>query len=108
MFRFRDRALAQKILEKIRALNLGNVKIMHVCGTHQDTIVRFGLDGLLKDCGVEIRQGPGCPVCVTTAREYAEAAALALKGKTIATFGDASRVPCWRGRSLLDLSLIHI
>jgi hydrogenase expression/formation protein HypD len=103
MFRFRDKVLAKKILEKIKLLNLRNVKIMHVCGTHQDTIVRFGLDGLLRGCGIEIRQGPGCPVCVTTAREYAEAAFLALKGKTLATFGDASRVPCWKGRSLLDL-----
>ncbi|RLI25687.1 MAG: hydrogenase formation protein HypD [Candidatus Hecatellales archaeon] len=102
MFRFRDRAMAEKILEGIRRLKIGSLRLMHVCGTHQDTLVRFGLDSLLRGVGVEVRQGPGCPVCVTTNREYLEAAVLARKGKTIATFGDASRVPC-NGGSLLDL-----
>ncbi|MHC1586375.1 MAG: hydrogenase formation protein HypD, partial [Candidatus Hecatellaceae archaeon] len=103
MFRFRDRAVAEKILAKIRELNLGKLRIMHVCGTHQDTLVRFGLDSLLREVNVEIRQGPGCPVCVTTDREYVEAATLARKGLTLATFGDASRVPCGGGPSLLEL-----
>ncbi|RLI30274.1 hydrogenase formation protein HypD [Candidatus Bathyarchaeota archaeon] len=103
MFQFRDRHLAEKILEAIRRLNLGKVRFMHVCGTHQDTLVRFGLDELLRRVNVEVRQGPGCPVCVTTDREYVEAAVLARKGVTLATFGDASRVPCGGGKSLLDL-----
>ncbi len=103
MFRFRDKTLAEKILTGIRKLNPGSLRIMHVCGTHQDTLVRFGLDSLLREAGVEIRQGPGCPVCVTTDCEYLEAAVLAGKGKTVATFGDASKVPCMNGRSLLDL-----
>ncbi len=75
---------------------------MHVCGTHQDTLTRYGLDFLLDACGVRVRQGPGCPVCVTTAREFEEAAVLARAGKTIMTFGDVARVPGRRG-SLLDL-----
>lgn len=103
MFRFRDKALAEKILAGIRRLNPRSLCIMHICGTHQDTLVRFGLDSLLREVSVKIRQGPGCPVCVTTDREYLEAAVLARKGKTIATFGDASRVPCEGGKSLLDL-----
>jgi len=49
-----------------------------------------------------VRQGPGCPVCVTTTREYEEAITLARKGITITTFGDASQVPGKRG-SLLDM-----
>jgi len=103
LFRFRDKALAEKILAGIRRLNPRSLCIMHVCGTHQDTLVRFGLNSLLREVSVKIRQGPGCPVCVTTDREYLEAAVLARKGKTIATFGDASRVPCEGGKSLLDL-----
>lgn len=79
-----------------------NIRLMHVCGTHQDTLVRYGLDPLFKSCGITIRQGPGCPVCVTTVREYEEAITLAKRGITITTFGDASRVP-GQLSSLLDL-----
>lgn len=66
---------------------------MHVCGTHQDTLVKNGLDSLLKECGVEIGQGPGCPVCVTTPREIEEMLVLARKGKTVTSFGDMINVP---------------
>lgn len=66
---------------------------MHVCGTHQDTLVKHGLDSLLKSCGIEIRQGPGCPVCVTTPKEIEEMLHLAKKNYIITTFGDMIRVP---------------
>jgi hydrogenase expression/formation protein HypD len=79
-----------------------NLTLMHVCGTHQDTIVKYGLDDLLKKHGVKIRQGPGCPVCVTTTSEIEMALELAKKGKTIATFGDMLRVPGFK-ESLNDL-----
>ncbi|HDS45625.1 MAG TPA: hydrogenase formation protein HypD [Methanomicrobia archaeon] len=92
MFTYRDERLAREILAKLKALKL-NLRLMHVCGTHQDTLVRFGLDSLLRDAGIEIRAGPGCPVCVTTAREIEEAIALARAGNVIATFGDMFRVP---------------
>jgi hydrogenase expression/formation protein HypD len=92
MFRYRNEDLAKQILEKLKHLNL-NLRLMHVCGTHQDTLVRFGLNSMLKEAGVEIRPGPGCPVCVTTAKEIEEAILLARKGKVIATFGDMFRVP---------------
>lgn len=101
MFRYRDRKLAQEILAKLRAMKL-DLQIMHVCGTHQDTLTRYGLDALLRDCGIRVRQGPGCPVCVTPAREFEEAAVLAQSGKVITTFGDVSRVPGQK-QSLLDL-----
>jgi hydrogenase expression/formation protein HypD len=48
---------------------------------------------MLHDAGVEIRQGPGCPVCVTTPREIEECIRLARDGKRIAAFGDMMRVP---------------
>ncbi|OFV67545.1 MAG: hydrogenase formation protein HypD [Candidatus Syntrophoarchaeum caldarius] len=100
MFRYREKDIAKRILERLKELNL-EIRIMHVCGTHQDTLVRFGLSDLLCDAGVEIRQGPGCPVCVTTPMEIDEAITLAMKGKTIATFGDMLRVPGENG-SLFD------
>ncbi len=92
MFRYRDENLANRIIEKLKDMNL-NLRLMHVCGTHQDTLVRFGLNSMLKEAGVEIRPGPGCPVCVTTAKEIEEAILLARRGKVIATFGDMFRVP---------------
>lgn len=92
MFRYRNEELANRIIEKLKALKL-YLRLMHVCGTHQDTIVKFGLNSMLKDAGIEVRPGPGCPVCVTTAREIEEAILLARKGKVVATFGDMFRVP---------------
>jgi len=66
---------------------------MHVCGTHQDTLVKHGLDVLFRKCGVDIGQGPGCPVCVTTPKEIEEMLLLARKSKIVATFGDMIQVP---------------
>ncbi len=80
------------LVDRIKELNV-EMRVMHVCGTHQDTIVKNGLEELLKRAGIEIIQGPGCPVCVTTTKEIEEAIALARDGKTLATFGDMMRVP---------------
>lgn len=66
---------------------------MHVCGTHQDTLMKHGLDELLTRCGITVIQGPGCPVCVTTPQEIEEMILLAQNGKTVATFGDMLQVP---------------
>ena len=93
MFKLRDEATASKILSKIKAMDMHDIRFMHVCGTHQDTMVRFGLDQMLRDVGVEIKQGPGCPVCVTTSREIADAITLAKSGITVCAFGDMMRVP---------------
>jgi len=100
MIQLRDRITADKILQRLASMDL-DLTLMHVCGTHQDTIVRYGLDTLLEKHGVKIRQGPGCPVCVTTTTEIEEAVTLARRGKTIATYGDMLRVPGASG-SLAD------
>ena len=92
MFRYRNEDLAKQILQKLKDMNL-NLRLMHVCGTHQDTLVKFGLDSMLKEVGVEVRPGPGCPVCVTTAKEIEEAVLLARTGAVVATFGDMFKVP---------------
>jgi len=92
MFSLRDKQLANDILSRIKKEQV-HLRFMHVCGTHQDTLVKHGLDVLLRDAGIEIRQGPGCPVCVTTPREIEEILLLAKAGKTIASFGDMIRVP---------------
>lgn len=92
MFSLRDKQLAKEIVSKIKKSDV-KLKFMHVCGTHQDTLVKNGLDVLLRGCGIEIGQGPGCPVCVTTPTEIEEMLLLARKGKTVASFGDMINVP---------------
>jgi hydrogenase expression/formation protein HypD len=91
-FKLRDKDMAGKVLGAIKDLGQ-KIMVMHVCGTHQDTLVRFGLEPLLNDVGVNIRQGPGCPVCVTTGEEIEMAIELARKGKIITSFGDMVKVP---------------
>lgn len=92
MFALRDKKLADDIISKITKAKM-QLRFMHVCGTHQDTLVKHGLDVLLRKCGIEIGQGPGCPVCVTTPKEIEEILLLAKRGMMITTFGDMTRVP---------------
>jgi len=102
MDEMRDRKVIQGILavikDKIRRID-SPVRIMEVCGTHTMTIHRFGLKKMLKDAGIEMLSGPGCPVCITP-DEYHEAA-ISLIGKRenfmLATFGDMTRIPTTMG-----------
>lgn len=91
-FKFRDDEKAKKVLNEIKK-SKHDLKLMHVCGTHQDTLVKHGLEPLFKKVGVEIVQGPGCPVCVTTQREIEEMIRLAEEGIKLAIFGDMINVP---------------
>lgn len=92
--RFRDPDLAKRVVEKIdkAASKLDNIKICHVCGTHEWTITHYGLRSLLPD-NVEVIAGPGCPVCIVPASEIDEAINLSLRDKVITCFGDVLRVP---------------
>jgi len=99
MFKFRNEEIARKIYQELKKKKL-NLKIMHVCGTHQDTLVRHGLDELFMDIGIDVREGPGCPVCVTTIREIEEVKEIGKKA-IIALYGDMLRSP-GKGGSLLD------
>lgn len=91
--KFRDREIAARILREIRELYPNRrVKFMHVCGSHEATITKFGLRSLLPNW-LEVISGPGCPVCVTSTAEIAEAIELAMRGYLITTFGDMFRVP---------------
>ncbi len=69
------------------------VTLMEVCGTHTMNITSTGLHGLLSGL-VELRSGPGCPVCVTAAGEIEQMLAFTRVPRvTVATFGDMVRVP---------------
>lgn len=96
MFRLRNKEMSRQIIGKLEEMNL-ELTLMHVCGTHQDTLVRFGLDSEFKRVGIDIRQGPGCPVCVTPPGEIEEILALARAGLTVAVFGDVMKVPGEKG-----------
>jgi len=83
-----------KIVKEIHsaAKGLGNVKLMEVCGGHTNTIMRYGIRGILPE-NVKLVSGPGCPVCVTSQRDIDSMIELALNGVKIATYGDMVRVP---------------
>jgi hydrogenase expression/formation protein HypD len=99
---FRDPELARRVADKIKALTPKNVnvKICHVCGTHEWTISHFGIRSLLPP-NIEVIAGPGCPVCILPASEVDAAIQMAKKGIVVTCFGDVLRVPGSHG-SLLD------
>jgi len=92
--RFRDPKTAKEIAQKIAGVapKTGEIKICHVCGTHEWTITHFGLRSLLPK-NVEVIAGPGCPVCIVPAGEVDAAVQLAKEGKVMTCFGDLLRVP---------------
>jgi hydrogenase expression/formation protein HypD len=66
---------------------------MEFCGGHTHAILRYGLRSLLPET-VDLRSGPGCPVCVTANADLDRAIALSrVPGVILATFGDMMRVP---------------
>jgi len=96
---FRDNETAQMLSRKINelaGLHGSPIKIMHVCGTHEASIMRFGVRSLLPK-SVKVVMGPGCPVCITPQGEIDAAIKLAQEGITVATYGDLLRVPGSRG-----------
>jgi hydrogenase expression/formation protein HypD len=101
--KFRDparaRALSDALAREVAAIGR-TVSVMHVCGSHEQAIARFGLRAVLPR-GLELIMGPGCPVCVTDGPEVDEAVALALAGARVCTYGDMLRLPGTR-RSLAD------
>ena len=94
--KFRDPARARGLVRALegilREIGREPVSVMHVCGTHEQAIAKFGLRAVLPRA-LNVIMGPGCPVCVTDTPEVDEAVALARDGKRVATYGDMVRVP---------------
>ncbi|MGB9211648.1 MAG: hydrogenase formation protein HypD, partial [Halobacteriota archaeon] len=98
-----DHETALKLSDKIGQLARKHgkeIKIMHVCGTHEASITRFGVRSLLPET-FRVVMGPGCPVCITPQGEIDAAIKMAKDGITVATYGDLMRVPGTEG-SLAD------
>ncbi|WP_430515102.1 hydrogenase formation protein HypD [Pyrococcus woesei] len=98
--KFGDKAVAQKILEKIKeeAKGMEELRFMHVCGTHEDTVTRSGIRSLLPE-NVKIMSGPGCPVCITPVEDIVKMMEIMKVAREereeiiLTTFGDMYRIP---------------
>ncbi|MCR4396102.1 MAG: hydrogenase formation protein HypD, partial [Candidatus Saccharicenans sp.] len=92
------RRLLQAIASEVEAGNRP-LRIMEVCGTHTMTLHRSGLKPLLREAGVVMVSGPGCPVCITP--DFYHEAIIDLvtsrNNLVVATFGDMTRVPTRKG-----------
>jgi hydrogenase expression/formation protein HypD len=98
---FRDSQTAEQVINYI-IQEAGNerYKIVHVCGTHEDAIMKNGIRSMLPS-NVEVLMGPGCPVCTVPPNRIDYAIKLAEEGAIVTTFGDMMRVPAGLG-SLAD------
>jgi hydrogenase expression/formation protein HypD len=94
--KFRDpgkaRRLAEALARVTREIGRAPVSVMHVCGSHEQAIARFGLRAVFPR-ELTVIMGPGCPVCITDIPEVDEGVALALQGVRVATYGDMLKVP---------------
>jgi len=99
---FRDGETARKTVKLIEELagDSKKYRIVHVCGTHEDTITKYGIRTMLPE-NVEVLMGPGCPVCTVPPNRIDYAIGLAEQGYTVTTYGDMMRVPSGLG-SLQD------
>src|SRR5512139_3492207 len=88
----RARALTEALGHVTEGLGRSPVSVMHVCGSHEQAIARYGLRAVFPDA-LDVIMGPGCPVCITDVPEVDEAVALARQGVRVATYGDMMRVP---------------
>jgi hydrogenase expression/formation protein HypD len=88
-----EEQVARGLASQIEKLAAGReIKIMHICGTHEYAITKSGIRSLLPK-NVKVVMGPGCPVCVTPQAEIDAIVELAERGKVICTYGDLLRVP---------------
>jgi hydrogenase expression/formation protein HypD len=90
---FRDKEIAQGLIQNIQRISTRSVQLMEVCGTHTVSIFRYGIRDLLPN-HIKLVSGPGCPVCVTPNDDIDLAIALCREQEVIlTTFGDMMRVP---------------
>lgn len=88
-----SRQLLDAIEKENKKLHGRQFKVMNFCGTHENTIVQYGLRELLPS-NIQLISGPGCPVCVTPEEELAMSLKAAkTKNVILTTYGDLLRVP---------------
>jgi len=86
--------LVNEFSKKLKNLQLERkINIMEVCGTHTVQFFHTGVKDIFPG-KLNLVDGPGCPVCVTTNDYLDRAVEIARKHKvTVCTFGDMMRVP---------------
>jgi len=90
---YRDKKIAEGLIQRIRKTSTRAIQLMEVCGTHTVSIFRYGIRGMLPE-HITLLSGPGCPVCVTPNNDIDLAIALSRqKDVIIVTFGDMMKVP---------------
>jgi len=98
---YRDNQTAGQVIKYIKQIaGDDRYRIVHVCGTHEDAIMKNGLRSMLPK-NVEVLMGPGCPVCTVAPNRIDYMIKLAEEGHIVTTFGDMMRVPAGFG-SLAD------
>ncbi len=102
MDELKNKQIIQALLQQIRELATSlttPIKLMEVCGTHTMAIHRYGLKKMLREAGIDMLTGPGCPVCITPNEIHEAAIELVTQrqGFVLATFGDMTRVPTAQG-----------
>ena len=97
-----DKERTAALLEEIRELVPGEIRLMEVCGTHTMSIAASGIKTMLPP-EIGLLSGPGCPVCVTPPQVIDAVLELSMeKDVILASYGDMLRVPgSRRGDSLL-------
>src|SRR5262245_48906047 len=88
----RGAALAATLAKTVGEIGRAPVSVMHVCGSHEQAIARFGLRTAFPP-DLHVIMGPGCPVCITDQPEVDEGVALARQRVRLATYGDMRRCP---------------
>ncbi len=102
---YRNKEVAKKIIKRIHETahelyqkGIDTVKIMHVCGTHEDTLSKWAIRTVLPNgenqtARIKMVAGPGCPVCITPVEDIEFAVNLSNAGLSILSYGDMIRVP---------------
>ncbi len=90
---FKQKDDIERIVSLINNEAKKTISIMEICGGHTHSIMKYGLNTLLKD-KINFLHGPGCPVCVIPIKRIDMAACIAsLPDVILAAYGDMMRVP---------------
>lgn len=90
---YRDRQLAERLVDKLHKVVTRPWTVMEVCGGQTHTLVHSGIDRMVPE-KLRLVHGPGCPVCVTPLETIDRALEIATRPEvTFCTFGDMLRVP---------------
>lgn len=92
---FQNREIVNQLAKEIKEISadIQPLKIMHICGGHENAIVRYGIRQFLP-AHIKVIAGPGCPVCICPVEAIDQAITICMRPRTtLLTFGDMLRVP---------------